>query len=65
MKTTIQLELTKKEINLLMRAASLLLMEENSKSTRRMGGEWVPTKNYNAAEALEAKLIAARKAVQA
>ena len=54
----IQLELTKRELDLLMRGVTALLIDENERSTR-MNGEYKPTQNYLAAEALEARLIAA------
>jgi hypothetical protein len=64
----IQLELTKRELDLLTRGMSALLSDEHDRSKRGGGRGWVPTQNYLAAEALEAKLIAAdaasRKAVQ-
>jgi hypothetical protein len=64
----IQLELTKQELDLLMRGMSALLSDEHDRSKRGGGRGWVPTKNYLAAEALEARLIAAdaesRKAVR-
>lgn len=66
---TIQLEVTKRELDLLMRGMRGLLIDENERSNRPGGRGWVPTKNYIAAEALEARLILAhaeadRKAVQ-
>lgn len=55
---TIQLELTKRELDLLLRGVTALLIDENERSTRR-NGEYKQTKNYLAAEALEARLLAA------
>lgn len=55
---TIQLELTKRELDLLQRAMRGLLIEEADRGTR-MNGAYKPTKNFQAAEALEDKLIAA------
>lgn len=55
---TIQLKLTKRELDLLLRGVTALLIDENERSTRR-NGAYKPTKNYLAAEALEARLLAA------
>jgi len=64
----IQLELTVRELDLLMRGMSALLLDEHDRSKRGGGRGWVPTKNYLAAVALEDRLIAAdsesRKAVR-
>lgn len=56
---TTQLELTKRELDLLLRGLRDVLIDENERSHRPGGRGYVPTKNYIAAEALEAKLIAA------
>jgi hypothetical protein len=56
MTMTIQLEITKHELDLLMRGVSLLLIDENERCNRKGGRGWVPTKNYIAAEKLEAQL---------
>ncbi len=55
---TIQLEVTKRELDLLLRGVTAVLIDENERSTRT-NGEYKPTKNYFAAEALEARLLAA------
>jgi len=60
----ILLEVSKAELDLLMRGVSALLMEENDRSRRGGGRGWVPTKNYLAAEALESRLIAADAAAR-
>jgi hypothetical protein len=49
-------KLTKSEVGLLLDGIQLLLIEENKKSGRRFSG-WKATRRYNAADALEARLI--------
>jgi len=60
---TIQLEVTKRELDFLLRGMSALLIDENERSTRR-NGEYKPTKNYLAAEELESRLIKAASAAE-
>lgn len=53
-----QLELTKRELDLVLRGIRGLLTEEVARGTR-LNGAYKQTKNFEAAEALESKLIAA------
>lgn len=55
MKYTI--EVTKRELDLLLRGMRDLLGDENRRSMNRRGQKFAPTKNYLAAEALENRLI--------
>jgi len=51
------LEVSKRDLDLLLRGVRGLLCEENDRSRRGGGRGWVPTKNYLAAEDLENRLI--------
>lgn len=55
---TIQLKLTKRELDFLLRGIRGVLTEEVDRGTR-MNGAYKQTKNFEAAEAIEGKLIAA------
>lgn len=54
----IKLEVTKAELDLLLRGLSDVLSDEVERGTR-MNGAYKPTKNYAAAEALETRLATA------
>jgi hypothetical protein len=56
---TITLEITKKELDLILRGISNVLTDEVDRGTRR-NGAYRPTKNFQAAEALEIKLTAVK-----